>query len=78
MTSEEKQEGDKAKEALELEQGEDGEDGGSYKTQSQFHTHLKKAEVSWLPSFCLVKGTAARRLKMQSLHGSHVLSAGAE
>ena len=45
LTGEEKEEGAKAKEQLELEQGDDGEEGGNYKTQNQFHTHLKKQEV---------------------------------
>ena len=45
LTGEEKEERAKAKENLEMDQGEDGEDGGNYKTQNQFHTHLKKQEV---------------------------------
>ena len=45
LTGEEKDEAARAKEALALDQGEDGEDGGNYKTQNQFHTHLKKQEV---------------------------------
>ena len=45
LTGEEKEEGDKAKEQLGLDQGEDGEEGGNYKTQNQFHTHLKKQQV---------------------------------
>lgn len=46
LTGDEKEEGAKAREQLELEQGDDGEEGGNYKTQNQFHTHLKKQEVS--------------------------------
>ncbi len=47
LTEEEKEEGRKAKEALEEEAGGDGEDGegGNYKGKSQFFTHLKKSEV---------------------------------
>jgi hypothetical protein len=46
LTGEEKEEGARAKEGLELDQGEDGEDGGNYKAQNQFHTHLKKQTVT--------------------------------
>lgn len=45
MTEGEKEEAEKAKQAMAIDQGEDGEEGGSYKTQNQFHTHLKKQEV---------------------------------
>lgn len=45
LTGEEKEEGAKAKEQLDLDQGDDGEEGGNYKTQNQFHTHLKKQQV---------------------------------
>ena len=30
---------------MQIDQGEDGEEGGNYKAQNQFHTHLKKQEV---------------------------------
>ena len=51
LTTEEKEEGRKAKEALEEEAGGDGEDGegGNYKGKSQFFTHLKKSEVRHTP-----------------------------
>ena len=46
LTEGEVEEGKKAKEDLELDQGEDGEDGDTGRGKKGFATHMKKSEVS--------------------------------
>ncbi len=70
LTEEEKEEGRKAKEALEVEAGGDGEDGegGDYKGKSQFFTHLKKSEVRH-PSLAMAAAQCWHSLALQFLLG---------
>lgn len=46
LTEEEKDEGKRAREGLELDQGEDGEDGDTDKAKNRFASHMKKSEVT--------------------------------
>ena len=56
LTEEEKVEGERAREAILEEAGgdEDGEEGGNYKSNSQFFTHLKKKTEVRRTALCVM------------------------